>query len=135
MMNKYFMQYLKYMAVVTVFFTSMIGSYLFMHRDRLFPSLSTVVVYGTNNCGITRSMRAFLQKNNVPYVYANVENTFLDEEMWFFLKKIAASDPDPKYAYFPVVRVNDQILERPEEETVVSLYKDAKVKDDIGEAH
>jgi glutaredoxin len=126
--DRFLIQYLKYLAVTTVFFTSMIGSYLLIHHKRIFPSLSTVVVYGRNSCGITQSMRAFLKQNNVSYIYANIDNSFIDKEMWFYLHKVAASDPDPGYAYFPVVRVNGQTLERPEEDTVLNLYKEAKTK-------
>ncbi len=127
-MDRFLIQYLKSLAVIIVFFTAMIGTYFLIHHERIFPSLSTLVVYGRNSCGITQSMRSFLEQHHVPYIYANIDNPLLNKEMWFRLHQVAASDPDPGYAYFPVIRINGETLERPDEETVLSLYQQANTK-------
>lgn len=119
-MNSFLHQYLKSLAVVSVFFIAMISTYLLIHRERIFPDENTVVVYGRDSCGFTQSMRTFLERRNISYIYANIDNPIIDREMWFHLHQIAASDLSPGYAHFPVVRVNGETLEQPHEEVVLT---------------
>ena len=120
--------YATMVAVLVVGASSAVGTYLLVHRDRLFPKAYTVVVYGRDTCSITTAMRSFLQQKNVPFVYASVDNPFVDQEMWYFHDKIAPGLANPNHAEFPLVRINGNVLESPQEEVVLSLYQRAKDK-------
>jgi glutaredoxin len=106
-------------AGAAILIGSFFGAYVAMNSQRIFPAAQTVVIYGRDTCGFTSAMRERLTDEHIPFIYANIDNSFVNEEMWHHLKKNAAAGQPLHTAHLPVVLINHQVLERPEETEVI----------------
>jgi glutaredoxin len=127
--RRFVLRFLKIYAGLLLVGFGATALYLAWHRDRIFPALDTVVIYGRDTCGVTTDMRTTLTEAKVPFKYVNVDDGYLqDQEMQYLVQVIPHQKPQSGYIQFPVVRVAGQLFERPDHERVLSLYKSAGVQ-------
>ncbi len=81
-----------------------------------------VMVYGRDNCGITKRMLADLGRAGIPYTYKIVDDTAVKEELHPRMK--AAGLNTRKYG-LPVVDVNGKMMMSPKSEVVAQKYAKA----------
>jgi hypothetical protein len=118
-LGRFIRLYVRTCIAVVVLMASFIATYLSVHAQRIFPAAESVVIYGRDSCGFTSAMRADLDDRAIPYIYANIDSSFVNEEMWHHLAKGAKAGDEPHTAHLPVVLVNDQVLERPDSAFVI----------------
>lgn len=85
------------------------GAYCFANRDRLFPPMNSVVVYGREACGITRIVRSGLEAKKIPYVFADIDVSAIKDEL---NHKLGPHFKEPSYT-LPVVHVGGALLLTP----------------------
>jgi len=83
----------------------------------LFPGdkVPEIIVYGNEKCGYCKETIGWLQKQNIPFIYRDVEQygTYQEE---MFNKMLRAGLT--KTAYFPVLDIKGQIIMRPKFEEI-----------------
>jgi glutaredoxin len=80
-----------------------------------------IILYGNEKCGYCRETRRWLDSNNIPYIYRDVElyGTF-QEEMY---RKLSGAGT----ARFPVLDIKGQMLVRPSVEDIQKAMRGEKV--------
>jgi glutaredoxin len=84
-------------------------------RDSLY-----VVVYGRDTCGITKRMRAALDRAGVPYEYKSVDNAGVGDELH---PRMQAAGLDTGRYGLPVVDVNAEMFIRPKANIIADKYQ------------
>lgn len=97
------------LVALVVLIPSLFGIYCFVNRDRLFPPINSVVVYGRENCGITRMVRAGLEAKKVRYVFADINVKAIKDELNY---KLGPNFKEPSYT-LPVVHVGGMLMLTP----------------------
>ncbi|WP_374257280.1 glutaredoxin family protein [Aquabacterium sp.] len=104
-----------------VLIPSVVGVYGFAYRDRLFPVMSTVVVYGRETCGITKIVRSGLDAKHIPYVFADIDIRAIKDELNY---KLGPRFNEPSYT-LPVVHVGGKLLLTPTSDEVEQAAQEA----------
>jgi hypothetical protein len=97
------------LVAVVVLVPLLFGAYAFTHRDRLFPPMNTVVVYGRETCGITKMVRSGLDARHITYVFADIDVSAIKDELNY---KLGPHFKEPRYT-LPVVHVGGALLLTP----------------------
>jgi glutaredoxin len=118
-LGRFIKLYVRACIAIVVLMASFIGTYLAVHAQRIFPAAESVVIYGRDSCGFTAAMRADLDERAIPYIYADIDNSLVREEMWHHLARIGKPGDIPHTAHLPVVLINHQVLERPDSAFVI----------------
>lgn len=85
------------------------------------PNPSTVLVYGSETCGLTNNFRQKLEEEQTNYVFFDVEkDTNKQDEMF---TKVNTFYPDLAVIMYPVVDVNGSILVSPNISEFKKIYK------------
>ena len=97
------------LLTLIVVIPALFSAYCYVNRDRIFPERGTIVLYGRETCGITRMVRNELAARGIPYVFADVNISAIDDELRY---KLGPKFSEPRYTY-PVVHVGGKILLTP----------------------
>ena len=104
------------LLAVLVAVPTLFSLYCYINRDRIFPERGTIVVYGRESCGITQMVRNDLAKKGIPYVFADVNISAINDELRY---KLGPKFRERSYTY-PVVHVSGKILLTPTADQVQS---------------
>lgn len=97
------------LLALVVLIPFLFGVYCFANRDRLFPQMNSVVVYGRESCGITRMVRAGLDAKHISYVFADIDIKAINDELNY---KLGPNFKEPRYT-LPVVHVGGALMLTP----------------------
>lgn len=102
------------LVALVVLVPLLFGAYCFANRDRLFPPMNSVVVYGRESCGITKMVRAGLDAKHVPYIFADINVKAIKDELNY---KLGPNFKEPSYT-LPVVHVGGALMLTPTAEQI-----------------
>lgn len=112
-MKKYFI----HSNIKSIFRIIVLFIFVLAPVSNLFPGegIPEIIVYGNEKCGYCRETIAWLEEQNISFIYRDVEQygTFQEE---MFNKMLRAGLP--KTAYFPVLDIKGQIIMRPKFEDI-----------------
>jgi hypothetical protein len=97
------------LVAVVVLVPLLFGTYCIGNRDRLFPPMNTVVVYGRETCGTTKLVRADLEAKHITYLFADISISAIKDELNY---KLGPNFKEPQYT-LPVVHVGGALLLTP----------------------
>lgn len=97
------------LVALVVIVLLLFGGYCFANRDRLFPPMNSVVVYGRETCGITKQVRSGLEAKHIPYLFADIDVSAIKDELNY---KLGPNFKEPSYT-LPVVHVGGALLLTP----------------------
>jgi glutaredoxin len=121
-LSRFIKIYVSLCTAVVVLGACFFGTYVVMNASRIFPARESIVIYGRDSCGFTSAMRESLTEQRIPFVYGDIDEAFISEEMWHHLRR-NTEDGALHTAHLPIVLINDQVLERPEAEVVLKQRK------------
>lgn len=103
--------YLKLIFLLCFFLLVLVASHIVINKQRVLPDADQLVVYGRDTCGYTTLLRHQLDENNIDYIYANIDKTFVETEMWIKLGYLTGGITSAK---LPVVEYQNGLTERPD---------------------
>lgn len=115
------------LLTLVVLIPTVFSMYCFAYRDRIFPAMNTVVVYGRETCGITRMVRNGLEAKQIPYIFADINIGAVNDELRY---KLGPRFKERSYT-LPVVHVRGKLLLTPtadqvEQELVSAAGQDSR---------
>ncbi len=113
---------LKVLLVLPVLVTVMTATYMVTHRDTVFAADDELVIYGRDRCAHTTRLREELEQSDIPFLYADIDKTFVEVEMWV---KLGALTGKATRAQLPVVEINGLVMQRPSLEDTLEQYSAA----------